>query len=322
MNPKRIIIAGGTGFLGQVLCKRFNSPKYEVVVLTRHQQLDYGNVHFEYWDGVTTGPWAQSLEGAEAVINLAGKSVDCRYNQRNRHLIYESRLNATHVIGTAIKACQIPPKVWINAASATIYRHALDKDMDEQYGEMGKGFSVDVCRKWEQAFHQHRLAYTRKVLTRIAIVLSKDGGALLPLTNLARIGLGGKQGNGKQYFSWLHADDFSEAINFIIENDECSGTYNLSSPNPLPNKQFMTTLRKAMHIPVGIPLPKWLLEVGAVIIRTEPELILKSRRVVPKRLIDAGFEFKFKYASGALGDLLSKPAESGVLVPRMEVDWM
>lgn len=303
---KKIIIAGGTGFLGQVLVDYFVGHGHKLLVLSRAKQKSTSNVRFIQWDGENIGSWANEIEGADALINLCGKSVDCRYTDKNKQLIYDTRLKSTQVLGEAINHCEHPPKLWINSSSATIYRHAEDREMDEETGEFGTGFSVDVCQKWEKTFFEINNLGVRKVALRIAIVLGKNGGALKPLMEMTRMGFGGMQGNGQQYFSWIHETDFINAIQFILENDHLAGVYNIAAPNPLKNEQFMEMLRKELKIPLGIPLSRWMLELGAKIIRTETELILKSRRVVPFRLSQKGFKFKYPTIEEALSHLLNK----------------
>ena len=304
MSKNKIILAGGTGFLGNCLAQHFAALGYEVVIITRKHQPDNGRISYAKWNGKNIGNWAEHIEGAEAVINLTGRSVDCRYTEANKQLIYDSRLDATHVLGRAIKSSVKPPKVWINAASATIYRHATDRDMDEYTGEIGEGFSVDVCQKWEKAFDDAQTPHTRKVALRIGIVLGRDGGALAPLKNLAKWGLGGKQGKGNQYFSWLHEDDFVAIVMRALTDDTMQGVYNTTAPKPLPNNEMMAALRKATKRPFGLPTPTWMLHIGAAMIKTEVELILKSRRVVPKRLLEAGFQFKYNEFDGAVKNLV------------------
>lgn len=301
---RKIVIAGGTGFLGSLLTNYFTEKGDEVFILTRMHQLDKKNIHYVQWDATSQGPWSKVLERSNVLINLTGKSVDCRYNEYNKQMIYHSRIDATNALGKAVRKLKHPPRLWINAASATIYRHALDRDMDEETGDIGEGFSVDVCKKWEEAFHQFELTHTRKVVLRIAIVLAKKGGALAPLKTLVRVGMGGKQGRGNQYFSWLHEEDFVRLVEYVIQNENIQGVYNAAAPNPVPNHQLMKELRKVLRMPFGLNLPKWLLEFGAVIIDTETELILKSRRVVPRRLMEAGFEFRFTTIEDALKDLV------------------
>ncbi len=301
---KKIVIAGGTGYLGTCLIQHFTQLNYQIIVLSRKHHVNTKNVFYVKWDAKSIGSWKEELECAEAIINLTGKSVDCRYTEKNKQLIYDSRLNATNILGKAIQQLQNPPKVWINSASATIYRHSLDKEMDETTGEYGEGFSVDVCKKWEQSFNQFELTPTRKVLLRIAIVMGKNGGAFQPLSRLAKLGLGGKQGSGKQYVSWLHEVDFCKIIDFSINNTAIEGTYNAAAPNPVTNKTMMKQLREAYKMPFGIPTPKFLLKIGAFFIRTEPELVLKSRRVVPKKLLDINFQFQYNELEAAFSDIV------------------
>jgi uncharacterized protein len=303
---KTIVIAGGTGFLGTALASHFANLDMQVIILTRGASGQRGNVRYVTWDANSMGDWTATLEGAEAVINLNGKSVDCRYTETNKSLIYATRLNATAVLGRAIQQCINPPRVWINSSSATIYRHSLDKEMDEETGEIGSGFSVDVCQKWEQVFNRIETPRTRKVIIRTAIVLGKRGGALQPLKALAKIGMGGKQGAGNQYFSWLHEKDFVNIIALILKDEKIAGVYNLAAPNPVPNRDIMKALRHAFQIPFGLPLPGWLIRLGAFMIQTEPELLLKSRRVVPKKLLDEGYRFQFDTVEKALRDLAAR----------------
>lgn len=305
-ETKKIIIPGGSGYLGHYLAKFFEKLGYSVVILSRKEKPNEGNISCLKWDGATIDKWMSEFEGAEAVINLTGKSVDCRYNEKNKKEILSSRLNATRAVGLAIQQCKNPPKVWLNAASATIYRHSEDKDMDEIEGEIGTGFSVEVCKAWEKTFYDLETERTRKIALRIAIVLGAEGGALIPLLNLVKIGMGGKQGNGNQYFSWIHIADFAAIIVFILANENINGNINCASHNPLINKEIMQTMRKTWGIKIGIPIPKFLLEIGAILIQTETELILKSRRVVPKRLLDAGFHFKYPDLDNALKNIKEK----------------
>lgn len=302
---KKIIIAGGTGFLGRLLSAHFASCNYQVVVLTRGKHRSASNITYVKWDGEHLADWQHELEGANALMNLCGKSVNCRYTRHNMKLIYDTRLKSTTVLGQAIALCQNPPEVWINASSATIYRHAEERDMDEETGELGTGFSVDVCQQWEKTFFEADTQHTRKVALRIAIVLGKSEGALQPLKNLTHIGFGGKQGSGKQYFSWIHEKDFTNAVHFILNNRQLSGIYNVSSTYPVKNDEFMKALRRILKMPFGLSMPKWMLEIGAWVIRTETELVLKSRRVVPEKLVEQGFEFQYPRLDIALEDLLA-----------------
>lgn len=301
---KKVILAGGSGFLGKCIINHFKSNA-QIIVLTRGEPRNNENVQYVQWDGKTLGTWAELFEDSDVLINLNGKSVDCRYTESNKKLIYSTRLASTEVLGKAVQKCKNPPKLWINSSSATIYRHALDRPMDEETGDIGTGFSVDVCQQWEKIFNSIQTVSTRKVAMRTAIVLGRDGGALKPLKNLAKLGVGGKQGAGNQYFSWIHEQDFVSIIDFIVEHDELNGAINVSNPNPITNEHIMQALRKVVGIPFGLPMPGWLLELGAILIGTETELVLKSRRVIPKRLHDAGYEFQFTKIENALADLCS-----------------
>lgn len=302
-TKEKIVIAGGSGFIGKALAAYFKA-QFDVVILSRNNQVDEEGVRYVYWDGKTPGYWQKELEGITALINMTGRSVDCRYNQTNKDQIYNSRLSSTYILGIAIEQCLIKPKVWLNSSSATIYRHAEDRPMTEFTGDLGKGFSVDVCKKWEQMFNSFSYLGVRQIALRTAIVLGKNKGVMIPFTNLVKFGLGGKAASGNQMFSWIHIDDVCRAIDFLIHENSCNGAYNISSPNPITNKVFMHCLRKQMHIPIGLAQPKWLLTIGARLIKTETELILKSRWVIPERLQQAGFTFTFNTIERALKHLV------------------
>lgn len=276
----KLIITGGSGYCGRLLTAFFTDRGDEVVVVSRQN-----------------GGWEQLAElfdGADVVINLAGRSVNCRYTADNCASIYASRLDTTRAVGEALAACQSPPRVWLNASTATIYRDARDREMDEATGEVGKGFSVDVAIRWEQALAEAPTPHTRKVALRAAMVMGpgSDGvfGAFLGLTKL---GLGGPMAGGGQFVSWIHATDFCRAIAFLIEHEELSGAVNLAAPEPVTNRTFLADLRRAVKMPIGLPATRWMLELGAYLRQTETELLLKSRRVVPGRLTEAGFTFIF-----------------------------
>lgn len=300
---KKIIIAGGSGFIGQELANYFKN-KYHVIVLTRGNYKNENGITFMNWDAKNLGNWATELEDAEALINLTGKSVNCRYNEANKAEIYASRLNSTAILGEAIKQCKQKPKVWINAASGTIYRNEFEKPNTETNGIIGEGFSVDVCQKWEQMFYSFSFKEVRQINLRIAIVLQKDKSVMIPFKNLAKFGLGGKAGNGNQMFSWIHIDDFCRAINHFINHQKSIGTYNLASPNAVTNANFMQKIREKLNMPIGINQPKWLLEIGAWLIKTETELILKSRWVYPEKLVNEGFNFHFEKMEETINTLI------------------
>lgn len=298
----KVLLAAGGGFVGRSLAKRFADAGYEVVSLVRRLPKNASPSRYVLWDGKTLGDWAGELEGAELLINLAGRSVDCRYNEKNKKEIFDSRTDSTEVLGLAIQQAKTPPPLWINSSTATIYRHAEDRPMDEFTGEIGSGFSVEVAKKWEKTFFGSLTPKTRKVALRSAIVLGKEGGALTPFGRLVRLGLGGTQGNGRQMFSWIHEEDLFEIIRFIQAGD-MDGVVNCAAPTPLLNREIMKALRQALHVPIGLPAPAFLLTIGAWFLRTETELLLKSRWVVPTRLIKAGYRFKYTTIQEALADL-------------------
>ncbi|MCC9017263.1 TIGR01777 family oxidoreductase [Flavobacterium lipolyticum] len=300
----KLIIAAGTGFLGQVLLHHFKDKFEEIVILTRGKSQIIDGIKYVNWNAKTFSGWESELENATVLINLAGKSVDCRYTKKNKQEILLSRIESTKILNKAVLNCKNPPKHWLNSSTSTIYRFSLDKQMDEVEGEIGNDFSINVALSWEKAFFKTETPNTLKTALRTSIVLGKNGGALLPLKTLAKIGFGGKQGKGNQWISWIHEDDFARAIEFIIKK-EMTGKVNIVSPNPISNTDFMQKLRKTVGVPFGIPLPKFFLEIGSFIIRTETELVLKSRNVIPKRLLEKGFAFKFENIDPAFQNLLS-----------------
>jgi uncharacterized protein (TIGR01777 family) len=302
---RKIIIAGGSGFLGELAARHFIALGWRVVVLSRSRQKSSRLIRQRYWDGKTVEPWQQELEGAQVLLNLSGRSVDCRYTSANRQEIFASRLDSTRCLAKAVAACKQPPGLWINASSATIYRHAY-QPQDEYTGEAGKGFSVEVCQQWEAAFFEKQLPGVRKVALRMGIVLGSNAGALVPMKRLVQLGMGGSFGSGTQYMSWLHQQDYLRILEFIISTAAAEGVINATAPQPLPNRQFLKAMRKALGVPFGLPLPRPLLALGALLIRTETELILKSRCVVPRRLQELGFQFHYPTADEALRDLLIK----------------
>lgn len=306
---KKIILTGASGFLGQKLIEFLSAelPNTELVAISRNPPKDLpNNARFVEWDGTTLGDWKFEFEGADAVINLAGKSVDCRYTEKNKNAIMQSRLITTRLIGEAIEACENKPEVWMNAASATIYQHTEDTPNTEESTKIGTGFSVEVCKAWESAFNAFKYLGIRQIALRTTIVLGKTGGVTKPLKILTYLGMGGKMGNGKQQFSWIHEEDFCRIILHFLNNKTCSGAYNMAAPNPVTNKVLHQNIRKALGVPFGIPQPEFLLKFGAMIIGTETELILKSRYVISKRLKEEGFEFRFPTIDVCLKDVFSK----------------
>jgi len=312
MNTRRIVIAGGSGFLGGVLAEYFRKLDYEIVILTRLPHADLPGSRQVVWDGENLGDWTGELDGSDALINLAGLSVNCRYHARNRRRILDSRLNSTRLLGEAIARCAKPPRVWLNSSTATIYKHTFGPAWDES-GEIAGTpeakdiFSVEVATAWEKVFNEADTPGTRKVLLRSAMVLGRGGNSVFPvLQHLVRLGLGGKMASGRQYVSWIHQADFCRAIEWILAHADISGPVNLAAPNPLPNADMMRTLREVCGKSIGLPAALWMLEFGAFFLRTETELIIKSRRVIPGRLTKAGFQFQYTFIQDAFKDLHTK----------------
>lgn len=310
----KIVIPGGSGQVGHVLARHFHEQGDTVTVLSRTpRSAPWRTVS---WDGVSSGDWVEALAESDVCINLAGRSVNCRYHRKNRQLIYDSRLLSTLLLNQAMARIESPPALWINASTATIYRHALDRPMDEETGELGGNepgapdtwnFSIDVARRWEEAFFSIPTPRTRKVAIRSAMTFSPDrGGVFDVFLGLVRYGLGGTQGPGTQYVSWIHEADFVRAIDLLIAREDLSGIVNLASPNPVPNRDFMRALREAWGTRVGVPVPAPILEMGTFLMRTESELVLKSRRVAPGHLQAAGFEFEFPEWPAAARDLVAR----------------
>ena len=301
MTGRRIVIAGASGFVGRYLAARFRESGDTVSTIGR------SGADARWGDAAAIGAL---LDGSDILINLAGKSVNCRYTRRNMSAIFSSRLLTTAELGEAVQAVAHPPTVWFNASTATIYRHADDHPMTDETGELGSGFSVNVATAWEREFFAHPREGVRQVALRMAIVLG-DGSALAPLVMLTRVGMGGAQFGGKtrgarQRFSWVHIEDVYRAIEFLSGSPDVGDTVNVSSPNPVENRELMATLRRVLGVRMGIPLFGWMLESGAFAIRTETELLLKSRWVVPTRLLAGGFEFEFPTLEGALRDILHR----------------
>jgi uncharacterized protein (TIGR01777 family) len=315
----KIVIPGGSGQVGTILARALHQDGHQVVVLSRHPAHP-ASFHAASppwrvvaWDACTLGPWREEVDGSDVVINLAGRSVNCRYTAANREEILRSRVTTTRLVGEAISQARRPPAVWLQASTATIYAHRFDAPNDEHTGILGGGepgapaswdFSIEVARSWERALAEAQVPGTRRVALRSAMTMSPDpGGIFDTLFGLVRRGLGGRAGDGQQFVSWIHHHDFVRAIHWLIQRDDMEGIVNLAAPNPLPNVEFMRALRAAVGMRIGLPASRWMLEVGAIFLRTETELILKSRRVVPGRLLDSGFTFHFPQWPAAAQDL-------------------
>lgn len=325
-RPLRIVLPGGSGQVGQVLARYFQQQGHHVTVLTRGPySAPWQTVH---WDGENTGPWTEYLEGADVCINLAGYSINCRHDAAHRQAIYDSRIRSTQLLGRVIASLNEPPRVWMNASAATIYTRVCDQSgvdlprdetaevagvpeisaqMEPKRWARRRGFSARVARDWEAAFFRAETSRTRKLALRNAIVLSPTpGGAFATLSNLVRLSLGGRQGSGRQFISWIHADDYAHAVEFLIAREDLAGPFNLAAPHPLPNREFMAALREAWDVPNGLPAPWLAIQLGAFFLRTEPELVLQSCRAIPGRLLDAGFKFEFPAWPAAAEDLVQQ----------------
>jgi len=310
----KIVIPGGTGQVGTVLARVFQRDGHEVVTLARTPKAAPWRVI--QWDPEVLGDWTREFEGADVVINLAGRSVNCRYTKSNREEILRSRVTSVKAVGRAIAATTRPPSLWLQASTATLYAHRFDAPNDERSGWIGGTerdvpetwrFSIDVAKAWERAVDEVSTAGTRKIKLRSAMIMSPDhDGIFDTLLTLVRRGLGGTSGDGRQYVSWIHEIDFIRAIYWLIEHADVDGAVNLASPNPIPNEEFMSALRQAWGTPIGLPATKWMLELGALILASETELILKSRRVVPGRLLEGGFAFEFPEWRAAARDLCGR----------------
>jgi uncharacterized protein len=308
-----IVIFGANGFLGRYLCRYFTRRGREVVAVARNRDGWSGDGMFLPWDGVNQGPWALALEGAEAVINLAGRSVNCRYHGENRRQILESRVASTKAVGQAVASCRIPPKVWLNSSTATWYRHAEDAPQNDWLGVRGDGFSCEVAQAWEDAFFGCQTpAATRKVALRTGMVLANEEGSVYDvLRNLCGIGFGGSMGGGGQRVSWIHMEDFLRAVDFIVHDAFLDGCINVTAPDFPTNRDWMRHFRNAVGMPIGLPATRWMLAIGALLIRTETELVLKSRWAEPLRLRDAGFRWRWSKAVDAIADLEPRRNLSG-----------
>ncbi len=306
----RIVLAGGSGFIGTFLQERLASDGYDVVLLTRSPHEANGGIRQVRWDGRNLGEWISELDGARALINLSGRSVNCRYNGRNRRDILESRVDSTRVLGEAVVRSKEPPSVWLNASTATIYKHTFERSMDEATGiieatpEAKDAFSIEVARAWEQTLNEAPTPATRKVAMRTAMVFAaNEGGVYRTLRSLARWGLGGPIAGGHQIISWIHEDDFCRAVEWLIDHDELSGPVNVASPNPLPHRDMMKIILRERNIPFNMHTTRRMLEVAAYLHRTEAELILKSRWVIPAKLRESGFQFNFPGMEDAVHEI-------------------
>ncbi|HEX8897071.1 MAG TPA: TIGR01777 family oxidoreductase [Chthoniobacterales bacterium] len=299
---RRVVLAGGTGFLGQTLVKVLLAKGYEVVVLTRGAEREGDGIRFLHWDGRTLGQWSQSIDSAKALVNLTGRSVNCRHTPKHRREIMDSRVNSVRVLGEAVSRCNQPPEVWVQASSLAIYGDPGDRWCDED-APQADGFSEEVCKRWEGEFARNEARGMRKVVMRIGIVLDADAGALPVLAWLTRFFLGGRVGSGKQYVSWIHVADLTRMFVEAIERPDIAGVFNVTGPNPVTNAEFMRELRHALHRPWSPPVPIWATHFGAFLMRTEPTLALTGRRCRPKRFLESGFHFEFPELRGALDDL-------------------
>jgi len=316
MSGQRVVLAGGSGFLGRTLARFLAARDYEVVILSRNPlrfELPGRQAH---WDGRATSAWAEQLEGAQAVVNLAGRSVNCRYTEANRLAILDSRVEPTRVLGEAIGQCARPPRVWLNSSTATIYKHSFDRAMDQATGEIAAtpeakdAFSVEVALAWEAALERAHTPGTRKVALRTAMVLGPgEGGVFRVLRRLVRFGLGGAMAGGRQFVSWVHEEDFCRTLQWLIDRDDLAGPVNVAAPRPVTNREMMRTFRRLCGVPIGLPATRWMLELGAFFLRTETELILKSRRVIPGRLTESGFAFRWARLEEALMENLRRNDE-------------
>ena len=310
----RIVIPGGTGQVGTLLARTIHAAGHQVVVLSRHPAPAPWRV--VEWDAQSAGSWMSELDGADAVINLAGRNVNCRYTAANRQAILSSRVASTRAVGLAIARAERPPRVWLQMSTATIYSHRFDAPNDELTGTIGGTehdapdswrFSIEVAKAWEAATEETPTPRTRRVLLRSAMVMSPDrGGIFDTLLGIVRLGLGGRVGSGRQYISWIHDADFTRAVSWLLDHERIAGAVNLAAPGPLPNADFMRALRKAYGMPIGLPATEWMVAIGAMVMRTEPELALKSRRVVPGRLLAEGFTFEFPEWLPAARDLCER----------------
>jgi len=297
----KVVIAGGSGFLGEILTSHFANQEYKVTIVSRSKPTFKRNFDWLQWDGKTLGDWVNSLDGANILINLSGKSVNCRYTQKNKDLLVSSRIASTKILGEALQKIAVPPKVWINPSSATIFANNGVQSGENE--KQGIGFSQDLCRNWEKTLFESNTPKVRKIALRMGLVLDEKGELMIYFGNIIKTYFGGAMGGGKQHVSWLHYKDLIGIIDFIIDN-EIEGPINAVSPTPTPNKDFMKAFRKQMKFPIGIPTATWMVKLGAAIVGTEPELVLYDRQIIPERLLKEGFKFKYNTIEDALKDLV------------------
>ena len=300
---KKLIIAGGTGFLGKALIKQFENEYDKIIVLSRSENRQTNNISYIHWDAKSFGTWNAELEGAEAIINLTGRNINCRYTKKNKAAILASRLESTAIIGEAILKCTHPPKVWINASATGIYQFKENKFSTEVNSEIGTGFMAEVCVAWEKAVANFNLPQTRQLIIRISMVLGHGGGAFPVMSKLASLGLGGTLGKGTQQVSWIHIADYCALIKWMIDTNTAVGVYNGVAPTPIMNKDMMRLFRQKAHMKIGLPAYTWMLEIGAFFIGTEPEIILGSTYAYPEKAINEGFAFKYKTMEACLDNL-------------------
>jgi uncharacterized protein (TIGR01777 family) len=317
MRSLKIVLPGGSGHLGRLLTRAWVEAGHQVVVLSRRPPASApAGTSFVAWDGRTPGPWMRALDGAVVLVNLAGRSVDCRYDKTNLRAMLDSRVESTRVLGQACAEARVPPRVWLQSSTATLYAHRHDAANDEASGRIGGGepdappywrWSIDIALAWEAELAAAPTPGTRKVALRTAMVMSGEPASVFDvLVRLARMGLGGTLADGDQYVSWIHARDFVRAVDWLIEREDFSGPVNVCAPGPLPQREFARVLRRAAGVRVGLPATRWMLELGAFLLRTDTELLLKSRRVVPGRMLAAGFRFDFPEWSAAARELVER----------------
>jgi uncharacterized protein (TIGR01777 family) len=321
MRVMKIVVPGGTGQVGGVLRRALSARGHDVVVLSRHPGRLEPGVRHVGWDGRTLGDWSGEIDGADAVVNLAGRTVSCRYTPENLRQMMDSRVESTQVVGAAIARSARPPAVWLQMSTATIYADRRDAPNDEATGIIGGQepavpgyweYSVRIAQCWEAAQLEEPLPDTRRVAMRAAMVMSPDrGGVFDVLLRLARLGLGGPVAGGGQYVSWIHDQDFVRAVELLLEDDDLSGPVNLAAPGPLPQAELMRVLRRCWGRRPGLPATAWMAEIGAWVLRSDTELLLKSRRVVPGRLLDAGFAFDYAAWPEAAADLVRRVRAQG-----------